>query len=335
MDVSRAVVAANSPAERTCLKALLEADGVEVLVSDGAPAELFRALAEPRPPDLLVLGLGGDPVDLCRRLRAQAPAVPLLLLVDRAGPELAAAGVTDVLVRGWTPDEAVLRLRSLLQRRGAAGPVPAAPESGEAAEAVLLQVAAAFDSRDPYREGHADRIARMARRLGERLALSPRECEALFKGGQIHDLGMVRLPEAVVSKTGGLTADELDLMKQHTVWGEEMCRPVAGLRDVLPILRHHHEQHGGRGYPDGLSGDEIPLLARIVSVVDTFDSLCSDRPYRRRHSLSEATRNLGMYTRRGWLDPKLTEAFLQMVEEEGWPEVPPVVVNRVPEDLVR
>lgn len=331
METTRAVVAAHSPADRTCLKALLEEGGVEVATCE--PADVFRALAGGSP-DLLVLGPapGGDPRDLCRRLRAQHPSMPLLLLADRVGPELLAAGVTDVLVRGATPDEALLRLRSLL---AAARPAVAPADPGSEAEAVLLQVAASFDSRDPYREGHTDRLSRMARRLGERLGLSPDECEALHKGGLVHDIGMVRLPEAVVSKTGGLTADELELMKQHTIWGEEMCRPVPGLRDVLPILRHHHEQHGGRGYPDGLAGEDIPLLARIVSVVDTFDSLCSDRPYRRRQSLEEATRNLGLYTRRGWLDPRLTEEFLKMVDEEGWPEVPAVAGARVPEDLVR
>ncbi len=191
-------------------------------------------------------------------------------------------------------------------------------------EKLLFSVVSAFEWREEAKKGHPERMARMTRRLGERMQLSRVDQEALYKGGLLHDIGMIKVPKHVVDKPGALSSEEFELMKLHTIWGERMCRPVRSLQRVLPIIRHHHEQMDGKGYPDGLAGEQIPRLARILAVAEVFDALSSDRPYRPRMSRPEALRYLQEYSNRNWLDPEIVGQFLKMVEEEGWPEIPPL-----------
>jgi len=152
-------------------------------------------------------------------------------------------------------------------------------------------------------------LALSSRRLGERVGLPESELDALLRGGMIHDIGKIGIPDAILQKPGLLTAKEQREMQRHPELGERIARPLGSAADLLPIIRHHHEAYDGSGYPDGLRGEEIPLVARIVSVCDGFDALTSTRPYRPGRSQREAVEILERGRGRQW-DPDLVDAFV-------------------------
>jgi len=266
---------------------------------------------------------GTDILDVLMGMKSDPDmaAIPVIAIVPPtdtlARQALRRAGADDLVGRPFDGDEILMRVRMSLQAR-------ALSDESANLEKVLFSVVSAFESREEAKQGHPERVARMSRRLGERMQLSKADQEALYKGGILHDIGMIKVPKHVVDKPGALTSEEFELMKLHTIWGERMCRPVQSLQRVLPIIRHHHEQMDGKGYPDGLVGEQIPRLARILAVAEVFDALSSDRPYRARMSRPEALRYLHEYASRNWLDAEIVGQFLKMVDEEGWPEIPPL-----------
>lgn len=187
---------------------------------------------------------------------------------------------------------------------------------------LLLQLAEMSDARDPYQQGHSSRVARGSKALALRLGYNENEARVVEEGALLRDLGMLKIPLEILHRHGQLTQEEVGKLREHTVLGEEMCRDLPRLSHLLPIIRHHHEQPDGKGYPDGLKGDAIPREALLVAVVDVFDSLLSDRPYRRRLEQAEAVAMLRKNAARGWLDSALVEGLLAMVAEEGWYEIP-------------
>ncbi len=176
-------------------------------------------------------------------------------------------------------------------------------------EAAIYLLALAVETKDPTLQGHCARLARYAVAMGKALDLDAATLEVLRRGGVLHDIGKIRIPDAILFKPGPLTAEEWLVVREHPVIGEQICRPLAGLKDVLPIIRHHHERPDGGGYPDGLAGPAIPLNARILQVADVFDALTSPRPYRRPLPLAVALRSLCDKAARGLLDAELVEVF--------------------------
>jgi putative two-component system response regulator len=174
----------------------------------------------------------------------------------------------------------------------------------DSAEQVIFSLAAAVEAKDSYTERHTNRVAETARFLGTRLGLPEDDLDALYRGGIIHDIGKIGVPDGVLLKPGPLDSDELVLMRAHPEIGERIIRPLRSGSDLRPIVRHHHEAYDGHGYPDGLRGGSIPLLARIVAVCDAFDALTNDRPYRPRLSAQEAIAILNGGAGRQW-DPQL------------------------------
>jgi len=156
----------------------------------------------------------------------------------------------------------------------------------------LFALAAAAEAKDAFTERHAERVAKIALRLGTRLGLQESDLVALYRGGLIHDIGKLGVPEAILLKPGPLNAQEERQMRAHPVIGESIVKRLPSAADVLIIIRNHHERFDGGGYPDGLSGYKIPLLARIVSVCDSYDALANDRPYRARLNSEEASDTL-------------------------------------------
>src|SRR5207237_8132926 len=148
----------------------------------------------------------------------------------------------------------------------------------ENAEAVLCTLGLSVEARDPYTEGHCERLARYAGDLGRRLGLDEASVVALRRGGYLHDLGKIKVPDEILKKGANLSSEEWEIMKRHPITGENICKPLKSLRLVLPIIRHHHEHSDGSGYPDGLVKGEIPLLPRILQVVDVYDALRTSRP---------------------------------------------------------
>jgi len=162
---------------------------------------------------------------------------------------------------------------------------------------------------DVATERHAYRVGTSAWHVGLRLGLPDEDLDALYQGGIIHDIGKIGVSEAILNKRGPLDFEEWTRMEKHPVIGESMVAPIPSGSKVLPIIRHHHERYDGCGYPDGLRGERIPLLARIVSICDAFDALVNDRPYRARINAPDAVAILREGAGKQW-DPVLVEVFV-------------------------
>jgi putative two-component system response regulator len=185
----------------------------------------------------------------------------------------------------------------------------------ENAETVLCTLARSIEAKDPYTEGHCDRLSRYTVSLAEQIGLSGEDRNDLRRGGIVHDIGKVAVPEFVLLKPGPLDAAERKIMQEHTIIGERICAPMKSFRNVLPIIRSHHEKQDGSGYPDHLKGEEIPLTARILQTVDIYDSLTTDRPYRKALSQEKALEIMSEETRRGWWDAGLVSALAGLLAE--------------------
>jgi putative two-component system response regulator len=218
------------------------------------------------------------------------------------------AGADDFLGKPFSPAELRARIRALLRMK-------AFTDELEHAEAVLCGLARSIEAKDPYTEGHCERLASCAVAVGRVLRLEEDDLTALRRGGYLHDLGKVAVPEAVLLNPGPLTALQRELMQRHPVVGEEICRPLRSLQPVLPIIRHHHERKDGSGYPDGLRGEAIPVTARVLQVADVYDALTSDRPYRRAASNAVGLEMLESEARAGWWDPEIVRAFREVVND--------------------
>jgi putative two-component system response regulator len=266
-------------------------------------------------PDLVLLDVvmpGRTGYDLCHQLKADpmtrlVPVVMITGLSDREdkvrGIE---AGADDFLNKPIYPEELFARVNSLLKLKEYTDEL-------ESAESVLCTLGLSVESRDPYTEGHCERLSRYAAELGRYIGLDEDSITALKRGGYLHDLGKITVPDAVLKKHANLTAEEWQIMRQHPVTGEKICKPLKSLRLVLPIIRHHHEHFDGSGYPDGLKGEDIPLLARILQVVDVYDALRTTRPYKPAMSHDEAYRVMTSEAHAGMWDPKLVHAFFASV----------------------
>jgi putative two-component system response regulator len=187
-------------------------------------------------------------------------------------------------------------------------------------EAILIAVAQAVEQRDHNTARHCERLALTSVALGMALHLDRVSLIALYRGGFLHDVGKVGIPDAILFKPNRLSAEEWVVMRSHTTRGEEICRHVKALRPVLPIIRHHHERWDGSGYPDGLRGEQIPLLARVLQIADIYDALTSPRPYKPAFSVNQALRIIEQETHRRWRDPQLVRLFF---------ELHPTVISRI------
>jgi putative two-component system response regulator len=183
------------------------------------------------------------------------------------------------------------------------------------AESVLFALARSIEARDPYTGGHCERLATFGRALGQRLGLSESDLVAIERAGTVHDIGKIAIPDRILLKAGPLDDDEWTVMRQHTVTGEQICAPVRSFREVLPIIRSHHERLDGSGYPDGLVGEQIPVTARILQAVDVFDALTTERPYKKAMSVERALAVLREEMTRGWWDRDVVKTFERLLEE--------------------
>jgi len=184
-------------------------------------------------------------------------------------------------------------------------------EAGDT-EGILFALAKAVEQRDRHTAGHCERLALISVMLGRELGLPRTDLLSLYQGGYLHDIGKMGLPDSVLFKADKLTQNEWQLMRSHTIRGEEICRPLKSLALVLPIIRSHHEKWDGSGYPDGLRGDEIPLLARVVQAADIYDALTSPRAYKPALTPKQALEIMARETDRGWRDPEVISAFLKL-----------------------
>src|SRR5690349_6425954 len=164
-----------------------------------------------------------------------------------------------------------------------------------------------IEARDGYTDGHCHRMANYATALGRALSLDSAALQTLHRGGFLHDIGMLAIPDSVLRKPTRLDADEMDLIRSHTVVGDKLCANLRSLRAVRPIVRHHHERLDGSGYPDGLKGEDVPLLAQIIGLVDAYDAVTTNRPYQRAAAADDAIRVLREQVDRGWRSRELVD----------------------------
>jgi len=216
------------------------------------------------------------------------------------------SGADDFLNKPVNQQEVRARVKSLLRLKSYIDEL-------ENAEIVLTSLAASIEAKDPYTAGHCERLSNYSLALGKKIGLSDELCMALRKGGIVHDIGKVAVPERILLKPERLTPEEWYIMKQHPAVGERICAPLRSFRAVLPIIRHHHEKLDGTGYPDGLKGDEIPITARVLQIVDIYDALTTDRPYRPALPVEEALEMMRTEAKRGWWDSELIEEFESLV----------------------
>lgn len=179
-------------------------------------------------------------------------------------------------------------------------------------EGILFALAQAVEQRDHQTAGHCERLAFMSVALGTAMQLDRPSLLALYRGGYLHDIGKVGIPDSILFKRASLTADEWITMRSHTTRGEEICRHLNSLQDVLPIIRHHHERWDGSGYPDGLAGEQIPLLARVLQAADIYDALTNARPYKLAFAPARALEIMREETERGWRDPEVMSVFFRL-----------------------
>jgi putative two-component system response regulator len=162
-------------------------------------------------------------------------------------------------------------------------------------------------------------MANYATALGRAMKLPDSDLQALHRGGFLHDIGMLAIPDSVLRKTGPLSPDEFHLVRSHTIVGDTLCSNLRSLQSVRPIVRHHHERLDGSGYPDGLHGDQIPVSAQIMGVIDTYEALTSERPYQRAKTAGEAVEILRSHVVRGWRRHDLVEQFAGIVQGTAVP----------------
>jgi len=310
---SRILVADDTDSIRALYRKLLAGDGHEVI--DVADGEAALAAVQAYHPDVVLLDVTMprlDGLEVCRRMKAD-PATrftPVVLvtglsdLQDRIkGIE---AGADEFLSKPVHPLELRARVGSLTRMKHLL-------DALDSAEAAFMTLALTIEARDPMTNGHCERLARHAVALGRALDVGEKDLQALHRGGYLHDVGKVGVPDAVLLKRGPLTAAEFELMKKHPDIGDSLCAPLQSLRTVRPIIRCHHERLDGSGYPQGLSGDDVPLLAQIVGICDVYDALTSHRPYRPAWSAEEAARHLLQEAAQGKFLRGHVEAFLSVV----------------------
>ncbi|MCK9362308.1 MAG: response regulator [Syntrophales bacterium] len=180
----------------------------------------------------------------------------------------------------------------------------------------FMALVAAIQARDHYTEEHSRRVTETAVNIAQQMGLSPTEVERLRVASLLHDLGKISIPDNVLLKPGGLTDKEFEIIKQHPVNGDAILSHIALLDDERLIVRHHHERWDGRGYPDGLAGNDIPLLARIMAVADSFDAMTSDRPYRKGMNIKAAVGEL-IANKNKQFDEKIVDVFLEILADDN------------------
>lgn len=297
---------------RDLLKAILRSSHYRILEAT-RPSEAL-AILEREKVDLVILDLMMPEMsgpEFCRQLKAsrKTKLIPLLILTSIQGVENEITGLTagadEFLIKPLHPAVVRTRIQTMLRNKRAI-------DSLEEAETILFALAQSVEQRDQYTAGHCQRLAMYSVSLGDMLGLSQAQLRALQCGGYLHDIGKISVPDSVLYHNGPLSEEQWKLMRRHTTIGESICRPMKSLGLALPIIRSHHERWDGSGYPDGLKGEQIPLLARVLQLADIYDALTTARPYKPALSSEEAIEILEDETRRGWRDPELVLVFREL-----------------------
>jgi cyclic di-GMP phosphodiesterase len=307
------LVADDQLANRELLDELLSTQGFRVITaSDGGEAldQLSRG-----PIDLLLLDVmmpRFSGLEVCAKVKADSNTylIPVILVTALSGKqdrlEGIRAGADDFLTRPIDRAELLARVTSLLKLKQRTDEL-------ERAESVLFSLARSIEGKDPYTHGHCERLSDYSAALAQHLNLPEDQMVALRRAGIVHDIGKIAIPDAIILKPTSLSPDEWKLMREHPMIGERICAPLKSFRAVLPIIRHHHEKLDGSGYPDGLKGDQIPVTARVLQIVDVYDALTTVRPYKPAFSITDALQTMKLEVARGWWDARIFDQFERLI----------------------
>jgi putative two-component system response regulator len=269
--------------------------------------------------DVIVIVPGSDLgayLEFCRhvKLGSRSNLVGVIFAIgeDLAAQRLAVfdAGAEDCIRLPASPDEISVRLLNAVRLKRAA-------DSLEDATAVITSLANAIEGKDHYTCGHVDRVATYCMEIARGVGVDAGLLGVLRTGALVHDIGKVAVPDQILNKPGRLTDEERRIIERHPIVGHDILKSLRTFQNALPIVRWHHERPNGKGYPDGLQGDALPLLPRIVAVADCFDALSTDRPYRPALPLPECRDILLRAANDGDLDATLVEVFLQIVGDQA------------------
>ncbi|HET9407186.1 MAG TPA: HD domain-containing phosphohydrolase [Candidatus Sulfotelmatobacter sp.] len=313
---ARILVVDDQPGIAGLMSQLLTIRGYDVITA--ASAEEAEIEVSHQLPDLIlsdVMMPGKSGYELCRSLKDN-PATRLIPFVLITGLSDSSdkvrgieAGADDFLNKPVLAEELIARVKSLLRLKEFTDEL-------ETVDSVLCTLGLIVEGRDPYTEGHCERLAQRAVELGRHLGLDEDSLVALRRGGYLHDLGKIAVPDDVLKKGSNLTPAEWIIMKLHPITGENICKPLKSLRLVLPIIRHHHEHTDGTGYPDGLGGAEIPVLPRILQVVDVYDALVTARAYKPALSHQQAFQTMHEEAEHGLWDAELVAEYFFLLEQQ-------------------
>ncbi|MBR8834710.1 MAG: two-component system response regulator [Stigonema ocellatum SAG 48.90 = DSM 106950] len=313
IDVPKVLVVDDNAASRMTAVALLAMEGYEVIEADSGSTAV--ELVNQQQLDLILLDVmmpGIDGFEVCQLLKQNEhtrliPVIFITALNDKRsrirGIEV---GADDFITKPFDRVELAARVKSLMRQKRL-------NEDLDHAEQVLFSIAGAIESRDPNTGDHCERLVKLGEAFGEYLNFSHTQIRNLMWGGYLHDIGKIGIPDGVLLKRGKLTPQEWDIMRQHVLIGEKICLPLRSMRGVIPIIRHHHERWDGSGYPDGLIGDEIPYIAQVFQMIDIYDALTSERPYKRSFTKEEALSVMAKETESGWRNPKLLKQFVEFI----------------------
>jgi putative two-component system response regulator len=282
--------------------------------------------------DITMPGISG--MDVLREIVARYPdtAVIMITAIDNAETaiELLKIGAYDYIIKPVYFDELPLRVQRALDRRELMLEnkeyrldleEKVRNQTDKIRDSLLNSIkslALALEAKDKYTSGHSQRVADIAVEIAQKLDMPPKEVEQLRFASLVHDIGKIGIKESVINKKEGLTDDEYAYISTHSVIGENILTPVIEDEEILKMVRHHHERYDGRGYPDGLSAEQIPLGARILTVADMFDAMTSDRPYRKSVSPEMAINELRKHTATQF-DPQVVDAFIGIMSEKDAP----------------
>ena len=263
-------------------------------------------------PKLVVLDLcmpkmdGLEVLEKVRNSREFA-TLPVLVLTASAQDEEKTlnAGANDFITKPFKKNSFLARFSALMRLNHLM-------EDMERAESILVTMSRIAEAKDTYTESHLERVSALALRVGEMMGFSIEQLNNLRRGAMLHDIGKLAIPDAILLKPGKLTDEEYEIIKSHPVKGYEICEPLKSLKPCLDVILYHHERWDGKGYPKGLKGEEIPISARIVAVVDSFDAMRTVRPYRKALPFdvakSEIEKNMGTQ-----FAPDAAQAFLELL----------------------
>ncbi len=305
------------------LEAIFISAGFEVLSCRDASSAL--SLFESSNIDIAVVDVmmpGMDGYELCRKLKSLTekrffPVILLTALTDRQSRITGLqSGANDFISKPFDAAELIIKAKSLTKLK-------MLQDELEHSENVILTLAVALEARDPYTCGHSARVGEISKKFVSFLGFGAKEQEQIRKAGILHDIGKIGVSTDLLCKEGKLTDEELEAVKRHTVLGEEICKPLVSVKGILPAIRNHHERWDGAGFPDGLGREGIPFNARILSIVDSYDAMVSERPYRNGRSAVTVVDVFRKEKYDGQWDPSLVERFIDMMVMNGRDETTP------------